>query len=122
MIKFCFTLITSIALGYAILGGYLAYDFAQGVRHDCVVPMTHTVRSLSESNTYLNSRVESALSVVRQLSTENIQLKNAVRVGAEMLQAQIKDNEELYDKIEDLEWRLEFLENMSIPDPDSGSS
>jgi hypothetical protein len=110
-------LLAFIVVGYTCFAGYLAYNFAQGVREDCVVPMTKVVLNLSEANKGLNVKIEFARSVVRRIETENVQLKNSVRVGAEMLQAQIEDNDKLHQQIEGLQWRIDTLEDLVKPTP-----
>ena len=113
--KFCSWLPALLVIGYAILGGYLAFDFVRDVRRDFVVPNFQAVTYLAESNIYLNQQIEAARNAVRQLNTENSLLKNSVRTGAVMLQDQIEENTDLYAEIEMLEWKILFLENTIKP-------
>jgi hypothetical protein len=53
-----------------------------------------------------------AREVVLKLRGENCLLKGSVKLGAEMLQEQIEDNTKLYDTIEGLKWRIEFLQTL----------
>jgi hypothetical protein len=113
IVSLCLTLI-----GYICFAGYLANDFAVSVRSESVAPLTLSVLKLTTSNERLNIKIEKARNVVQQVHEENGNLKNAVRMGAEMLQAQIEENADLHFTIEGLEWRLEFLENQVKPPKD----
>jgi hypothetical protein len=108
-------ILTTVVVLIVIHFGLLEYrmnDYIVKAHRDNVAPLSKTVRNVTAMLVNATDVLDDTRQVVDGVVISNRNLKASLKESVRMLQDQIEENNALHAKIEDLEWALEFLQDI----------
>ena len=109
--KYGYAIVATLVLCHCLVAQVMMFQFCEEMRGGQLSPMYTTVQNLASNNSALNDRIERARATVAVVSDENTRLKASLREGVDMLQAEIEENNSLNERLENMAWRIEMLQN-----------
>ena len=93
--------------------------FIMDAHKNNVAPLAQSVQNVTDRLMKVSNERDRKGQIINGLVTENHKLKTSLKESVIMMQEQVSDNDDLYDRINTLEWKITTLEsildNLEVP-------